>query len=48
MVQIGRFEPTIKIKVDHDFYLIQDAGHYFDEKETEKELFSETLSWFLK
>ena len=36
------------IDVDHEFYIIKDAGHCFDEIETENELFNETVKWFNK
>ena len=34
------------IKVKTDFCIIKGASHCFDEKETEKKLFQETLKWF--
>jgi esterase/lipase len=34
------------ITADHEFCIIQNAGHCFDEKETESDLFAETLKWF--
>ena len=36
------------ISVNHEFVLIPEAGHCFDEENTEQELFNETLKWFEK
>ena len=41
-------EKLKSIKTEYEFHIIQDAGHCFDEKETENELFTETLNWFNK
>lgn len=39
-------QKIIEIKVERDFVIIEDAGHCFDEENTEKILFNETLKWF--
>jgi len=39
-------EKIKSVNVDHEFYIIKNAGHCFDEKETENELFDETIRWF--
>ncbi|MFA5886319.1 MAG: alpha/beta fold hydrolase [Patescibacteria group bacterium] len=37
-----------KFKVEKELIVIKNAGHCFDEGDTEKELFIESLSWFKK
>jgi pimeloyl-ACP methyl ester carboxylesterase len=37
-----------KIKVDHEFIIIENAGHCFHQEGTEEKLFAETLNWFIK
>ena len=39
-------EKLKSIKTEHNFFVIKNAGHCFDEGETESELFDETLKWF--
>lgn len=39
-------EKLKSIKINHEFYIVKDADHCFDEKETENELFNETIKWF--
>ena len=36
-----------KFKCRHEFEIIKEAGHIFDEKDTETKLFKKTLSWFI-
>ncbi len=37
-----------KIKPKHEFVIVKNAGHCFDEEGTEQKLFEETLLWFEK
>lgn len=39
-------EKLKSVKTEHEFCIIRDAGHCFDEGESENQLFTKTLKWF--